>query len=47
MQRTEESATMPKVPLVKLAEPKADEDKTEGPKIVEMPKMPEVLSPSI
>jgi hypothetical protein len=46
VQRTEESATMPKVPLVKLAEPKADEDKTEGPKIVEMPKMPEVLSPS-
>jgi hypothetical protein len=46
VQRPEESATMPKVPLVKLAEPKADEDKTEGPKIVEMLKMPEVLSPS-
>jgi hypothetical protein len=46
VQRTEESATMPKVPLVKLAEPKADKDKTEGPKIVEMPRMPEVLSPS-
>jgi hypothetical protein len=44
--RTEESATMPKVPLVKLVEPKADKDKTEGPKIVEMPRMPEVLSPS-
>jgi hypothetical protein len=46
VQRTKESATMPKVPLVKLAEPKADEDKIEGPKIVEMPRMPEVLSPS-
>jgi hypothetical protein len=45
-QRTEESATMPKIPLVKLAGPKADKDKTEGPKIVEMPRMPEVLSPS-
>jgi hypothetical protein len=32
--------------LVKLVEPKADKDKTEGPKIVEMPRMPEVLSPS-
>jgi hypothetical protein len=46
VQRTEESDTMPKEPLVKLAEPKADEDKTEGPEIVEMPRMPEVLSPS-
>jgi hypothetical protein len=43
VQRTEESATMPKVPLVKLVETKANKDKTEGPKIVEIP---EVLSPS-
>jgi hypothetical protein len=47
VQRTEESATMPKVPLVKLAEPKSDKDKTEGPKIVEMPRMLVVLSSSI
>jgi hypothetical protein len=46
VRRTEESATMPKIPLVKLVEPKSDKDKTEGPKIVEMPRMPEVLSPS-
>jgi hypothetical protein len=46
VRRTEESATMPKIPLVKLVEPKADKDKTEGPKIVEMSRMPEVLSPS-
>jgi hypothetical protein len=45
VQRNEESATMPKVPLVKLVETKADKDKTEGPKIEEIPKMPEVLSP--
>jgi hypothetical protein len=44
MRRTEESTTMPKIPLVKLVEPKADKDKTEGPKIVEMSRMPEVLS---
>jgi hypothetical protein len=46
VQRTEESAIMPKIPLVKLVEPKADKDKTEGRKIVEMPRMPAVLSPS-
>jgi hypothetical protein len=46
VQRTKESAIMPKIPLVKLVEPKADKDKTEGPKIVEMPRMPAVLSPS-
>jgi hypothetical protein len=46
VRRTEESATMPKVSLVKLVEPKADKDKTEGPKIVKMPRMPEVVSPS-
>jgi hypothetical protein len=46
VQRTEESATTPKVPLVKLVELKADKDKTKGPKIVEMPRMLEVLSPS-
>jgi hypothetical protein len=46
VQWTEESAIMPKVPLVKLAEPKADKDKTKGRKIIEMPRMPEVLSPS-
>jgi hypothetical protein len=45
-QRTEESATMPKVPSVKLVEMKADKDKTEGRNIEEIPKMPEVLSPS-
>jgi hypothetical protein len=47
VQRTEESATVPKVPSVKLVETKADKDKTEGPKIEEIPKMLEVLSPSI
>jgi hypothetical protein len=46
VQRTEELATMPKVPSVKLVETKADRDKTERPKIEEIPKMPEVLSPS-
>jgi hypothetical protein len=46
VQRTEEPATMPKVPSVKLVEMKDDKDKTEGPKIEEIPKMPEVLSPS-
>jgi hypothetical protein len=46
VRRTKESATMPKLPMVKLVEPKADKDKTERTKIVEMPRMPEVLSPS-
>jgi hypothetical protein len=46
VQRTEEPATMPKVPSVKLVETKADKDKTEERKIEEIPKMPEVLSPS-
>jgi hypothetical protein len=37
---------MPKLPSVKLVESKANEDKIEGRKIEEIPKMPEVLSPS-
>jgi hypothetical protein len=37
---------MLKVPSVKLVETKADKDKTKGQKIEEIPKMPEVLSPS-
>jgi hypothetical protein len=41
---TEESVAMPKVLTVKLVEMKAD--KAEGPKIKEMTKMPEILSPS-
>jgi hypothetical protein len=44
-QRTEEPATMPKVPSVKLVETTVA-DKTEEPKIEEITKMPEVLSPS-
>jgi hypothetical protein len=44
-QRTEESATMPKVPSVKLVETIAD--KTKGSKIEEIPKVPGILSPSI
>jgi hypothetical protein len=46
MQRTEEPATMPKVPSVELVETKADKDKAEGSKIEEITKMPEILSPS-
>jgi hypothetical protein len=45
-QRTEESAIMPKLPLVELVETKADKDKAEGSKIEEITKMPEILSPS-
>jgi hypothetical protein len=45
-QRTEESATMPKVPSVELVETKADKDKAEVSKIEEITKMPEILSPS-
>jgi hypothetical protein len=41
-QRTEQSAIMPKVPSVETTVA----DKTEEPKIEEIPKMPEVLSPS-
>jgi hypothetical protein len=44
-QSTEEPVVMPKVLTVKLVETKADKD--EGPKIKEMAKMPEILSPSI
>ena len=44
-QRTEEPAIMPKLPSVKLVE--TTDDKTEGSKIEEIPKMPEILSPSI
>jgi hypothetical protein len=43
-QRTEEPAIMPKIPSVKLVETMAD--KTEGSKIEEITKMPEILSPS-
>jgi hypothetical protein len=43
VQRTEEAAMMPKLPLVKLVETIAD--KTEGLKIEEITKMSEVLSP--
>jgi hypothetical protein len=45
-QRTEESAIMPKLPLVELVETKADKDKAEGSKIEEITKMPEILSPT-
>jgi hypothetical protein len=44
-QRTEEPAIMPKLPSVKLVE--TTDDKTEGSKIEEITKMPEILSPSI
>jgi hypothetical protein len=43
-QSPEEPVVMPKVLTVKLVETKAD--KAEGPKIKEMTKMPEILSPS-
>jgi hypothetical protein len=43
-QSTEESVVMLKVLTVKLVETKVD--KAEGPKIKEMTKMPEILSPS-
>jgi hypothetical protein len=43
-QSTEEPVVMPKVLTVKLVEMKAD--KTEGPKIKELTKMSEILSPS-
>jgi hypothetical protein len=45
-QRTEEPATMLKVPSVELVETKVDKDKAEGSKIEEITKMPEILSPS-
>jgi hypothetical protein len=45
-QRTEEPATMLKVPSVELVESKADKDKAEGSKIEEITKMLEILSPS-
>jgi hypothetical protein len=44
-QKTEEPAIMLKLPSVNPAETTAD--KTEGSKIEEIPKMPEILSPSI
>jgi hypothetical protein len=44
-QRTEDPSTMPKLPSVKLVETNVA-DKTEEPKIEEITKMPEVLSPS-
>jgi hypothetical protein len=37
---------MPKLPLVKLVEMKADKDKAEGLKVEKITKMPEILSPS-
>jgi hypothetical protein len=43
-QRTEELGIMPRLPSVKLVE--TTTDKTEGSKIEEIPKMPEILSPS-
>jgi hypothetical protein len=43
-QSTEEPVVMPKVLTAKLVETKTD--KAEGPKIKEMTKMPEILSPS-
>jgi hypothetical protein len=43
-QRTEEPAAMPKIPSVKLVETTAN--KTEGSKIEEIAKMPEILIPS-
>jgi hypothetical protein len=43
--RTEDPSTMPKLPSVKLVETNVA-DKTEEPKIEEITKMPEVLSPS-
>jgi hypothetical protein len=46
VQRTEEPATMPKVPSVELVETKADKDKAEGSKIEEITKMLQILSPS-
>jgi hypothetical protein len=45
-QRTEKPAVMPRLPSVELVETKADKDKIKGPKFEEIPKMPEVLSPS-
>jgi hypothetical protein len=45
-QRTEKPTIMPKLPSVGLVETKADKDKTEGSKIEEIAKMPEILSPS-
>jgi hypothetical protein len=44
VQRTEEPAIMPKLPSIRLVETTAD--KTEGSKIEEITKMPEILSPS-
>jgi hypothetical protein len=37
---------MPRLPSVELVETKVDKDKIEGPKIEEIPKLLEVLSPS-
>jgi hypothetical protein len=45
-QSTEEPAVIPKLPSAELIEMKADKaDKAEGPKIEEITKMPEILSP--
>jgi hypothetical protein len=44
-QKTEKPALMLKLPFVKLVE--TTSDKTEGSKIEEIPKIPEILSPSI
>jgi hypothetical protein len=46
MQRTEESAIIPKVPSVELVETKVDKDNAEKSKTEELTKMPKILSPS-
>jgi hypothetical protein len=45
-QKTEEPATMPKVPSTKLIEMRVDKGKVERSKTKEAAKMPEILSPS-
>jgi hypothetical protein len=45
MQRTEETAIMPKAPSVELVEMKVDKDKAERSKTEEVSKMPGILSP--
>jgi hypothetical protein len=46
VQRTEETAIMPKAPSVEVVETKVDKDKAERSKTEEVTKMPEILSPS-
>jgi hypothetical protein len=46
VQRTEESAIMPKAPSVEPVEMKVDKDKVERSKTEEVTKMPGILSPS-